>query len=328
MSGSDIAEFCRNAAMQAARELYKLAKTTDEEDLELRPLNTKSQVVKLLAEVRRNRNEYEVKDERIEALAEENRALRDALEILKDQRKTDKETISKWQDHVKNLEKELDELRSIEDTPQKQFSQPDDTSVYVEQTQEGELVPSSSVYQSGSKPVDEPENISRNLLSQNLESQQYSLPSDPPTDQNSDLKSSQLANKDWHPADFRLNSNHDVFNIPNDLNFTAKRKCMHGTDCKECEQFYGLLDQQMDYEHKNGAQLSSRHRVDADKQGTPPGYWRTDFSSDNMEEDKKRTAEQALAEGKNRFTEALNNGRYVFKDPKIRDYAKRRLRKS
>lgn len=121
-----------------------------------------------------------------------------------------------------------------------------------------------------------------------------------------------LLNRDWHPADFKLDPNQDAGNGLGVERYKQRRKYLHGTGCSNCSKFYDVagIDEAM--------QQGSKHRVMLDKQQTPPGYWDMDFPSSSQQIAQNLTMhEHLVTEGRKRLLEAVNGGRYVFKDSEL-----------
>ena len=129
-----------------------------------------------------------------------------------------------------------------------------------------------------------------------------------------------IVHRNWHPADFKLNEDYTSFTrlkkleLLNRIRDKESRKCMHGSDCKDCAKFYELLGTDV------AIQLGSRHRhIDSDQE-TPIGFWRADFpNSDERRVDNEAESEALTKEANKRLNEALMNGKYVFKNPELRE---------
>lgn len=125
----------------------------------------------------------------------------------------------------------------------------------------------------------------------------------------------ELTAREWHPSDFKLNEAYSgnaklqQMQELHQLRQKEARRCMHGSECKDCAKFYALLDV------AHAPQQASRHRRVQESQESLAGFWRTEFpSSSGREADENENRSLAASEGRRRLAEALVNGRYVFRD--------------
>lgn len=292
-------------------------------------------------------NELEEQNEaqkrRIDVLEEHNRRLCKQYAKMKKQRETDFKTIRMWQDalgieqdsnknskHAKNEKKEDLDSELTQDTgPVSELTQ--DTGAPHSELS-GSLPPSSP--QLVAKRFEH--DISASQMSQVLlpnsigpEPDQEPDPDFDSSDDIDDIQSSnnksfidEVMNKDWHPSEFKLNTNYSEnvklrnLEFLNTLKHKETRRCMHGTNCKDCEAFYKLLN------IDGAAQTGSRHRYFLPEQESPVGYWRTEFpSSASREADNLGNQNLKYSEGKSRLAEALVGGKYVFRDPELQKKA-------
>lgn len=151
--------------------------------------------------------------------------------------------------------------------------------------------------------------------------------------------------RNWLLEDFIVNPNYTAHQEGRNFAFQdvtrnrEDRSCLHGTDCTRCREFYEAagphapLPSGPRWNNESSAVNSmstvnnvkeliekvSRHRKSWHDQPSPPGFWRSEFPNTQEDEADKAEARRRNEEKvKERYQEAMKNGRYIFREPSLR----------
>ncbi|KAK9457160.1 DNA repair protein endonuclease SAE2/CtIP C-terminus-domain-containing protein [Dipodascopsis uninucleata] len=162
-----------------------------------------------------------------------------------------------------------------------------------------------------------------------------------------------VGEREWTLEDFVINPNfnHNLDYAFHEVIRGQDRQCLHGRECRNCEKFYKTIgnvpslpsgpkwneksaliadanilttstaNHQDDDNQEVRKMINqvSRHRSLWERPQSPVGFWRSEFPTTQEEIEEKEEARQRYKEKvEERLSEALKNGRYIFKDKNLR----------
>lgn len=281
---------------------------------------------KRVFEAETKQNQLAALSKKVSQLESENRALKRTVAVLQEKRKQDRDRVRQWENAFSQSQEALPAPKhsrtnwSPSDVITQLASEPVTSQTAASQVGASQLPMSSQPIISASLPLesdDVPSDIAIDDLNGIISSSPvdtHSAAVEPAADVPDDPALKALLNRDWHPSDFIVNPDHG--RAYTEVVRGNKRQCLHGRDCEDCAKFYDMLGER----GAAAIQKASRHREEWTRQETPPGFWRSDFvDTQQHAKEKGDLAAKRAVEANHRLEEALNGGKYLFRDRALRE---------